>query len=120
MFDWFRKRERERYPTWADIPPLGDNVVKLPAPKLVPPMPEVAPPKKEPEAKIFYRLGLTDNNRVAFSMGQMEITMNHEGCQQMIDQLAFFQSQLSDEDDDNGGGGGGGGEPLPIPQEKAA
>ncbi len=57
---------------------------------------------------------LTDNNRVAFSMGYSEILMNHEGCQQMIDQLVFFQSQLYDEnpnpDDDPDGG-------LPVPEE---
>jgi hypothetical protein len=41
--------------------------------------------------------------------------MNKEGCQQMIDQLTFFQSQLYDEDD--GGGGPDGGEPLPVPEE---
>ena len=51
-------------------------------------------PKKEEPAKIFYRFGVTDNNRVAFSMGYSEITMNREGCQQMIDQLTFFMNQL--------------------------
>lgn len=98
----------------------ADNVVKFP--KLtqpIPPMPEVqppAPPKVEEPAKIYYRLGLTDNNRVAFSMGYSEITMNKEGCQQMIDQLTFFQSQLYDEDDNGGGGGPDGGEPVPVPE----
>ena len=95
----------------------GADVLKFPELKSVPQVkaPEPAPPKEEP-AKIYYRLGLTDNNRVAFSMGYSEITMNHEGCQQMIDQLKFFQSQLQDEDngptDDPGGG-----EPIPIPLE---
>jgi hypothetical protein len=89
----------------------GADVLEFPKPKAVP---YVDPPKpKEEPAKIFYRLGLTDNNRVAFSMGHMEITMNHEGCQQMIDQLKFFQSQLQDEggptDDPDGG--------LPLPEE---
>lgn len=89
----------------------GAEVLEFPKPKAVP---KVEPPKsKEPEGKIFYRLGLTDNNRVAFSMGHMEITMNYEGCQQMIDQLEFFQSQLRDEggptDDPDGG--------LPLPEE---
>jgi len=89
----------------------GADVLEFPKLKAVP---YVDPPKpKEEPAKIFYRLGLTDNNRVAFSMGHMEITMNHEGCQQMIDQLKFFQSQLQDEggptDDPDGG--------LPLPEE---
>lgn len=90
----------------------GAKVLDFPKPRVVPPVPEVKPPKEEP-AKIFYRLGMTDNNRVAFSMGQMEITMNYEGCQQMIDQITFFQSQLRNEDgppDDPDGG-------LPLPEE---
>jgi hypothetical protein len=90
----------------------NDNVVKFPELKSVPPMPEVTPPKEEP-AKIYYRLGLTDNNRVAFSMGYSEITMNHAGCQQMIDQLKFYQSQLYDEDDPTDDPDGG----LPVPEE---
>lgn len=114
MFDFLRRRTAKDY-----LDAAKDNVYDLPKPKVVPPMPEVTPPKKEEDAKIFYRLGLTDNNRVAFSMGYSEITMNHEGCQQMIDQLKFFQSQLTDEDD-NGGPDGDGGEPVPVPEQKAA
>jgi hypothetical protein len=93
MFDWFKKKNNE-----------SSNVVPFPEPKDTPKMPYVVPPPpspKEEPAKIYYRLGLTDNNRVAFSMGHAEITMNHEGCQQMIDQLQFFQSQLRDEGIDN-------------------
>jgi hypothetical protein len=101
----------------------GAEVLKFPELKTVPKMPEVKkpePPKEEP-AKIYYRLGLTDNNRVAFSMGYSEITMNREGCQQMIDQLKFFQSQLSDEDDNHTPDDDpDGGEPLPVPEQKAA
>ena len=107
MFDFFRRRTAKDYLDEAK------NVYNLPKPKLVPPMPEVEPPKKEEPAKIFYRLGLTDNNRVAFSMGYTEITMNRQGVQQMIDQLAFFQSQLYDEDSPNDDPDGG----LPIPEE---
>jgi hypothetical protein len=87
MFDLFKKKSKE--PT---------NVVKFPEPKAVPPAPYVEPPP-EPEkpATIYYRFGVTDNNRVAFSMGYSEITMNKAGCQQMIDQLEFFMNQLHDE-----------------------
>ena len=110
MFDFFRSKTAKEYLDEAS------NVYNLPKPKAVPPMPEV---KKEEPAKIFYRLGLTDNNRVAFSMGYSEITMNKDGCQQMIDQLIFFQSQLYDEDgttppDPDGG------LPVPVPEAKAA
>lgn len=114
MFDFFRRKTAKEYMDAAS------NVYNLPKPKAVPPMPEVEPPKKDSEAKIFYRLGLTDNNRVAFSMGYSEITMNKEGCQQMIDQIAFFQSQLYEEDDNGSGPDGGGGEPVPVPEQKAA
>lgn len=108
MFDFFRRKTAKEYLDEVS------NVYNLPKPKLVPAIPEVEPPKKEDPAKIFYRLGLTDNNRVAFSMGYTEITMNRAGCQQMIDQLEFFMGQLYDEvgpDDDPDGG-------LPIPEEQ--
>ena len=59
--------------------------------------PEPTPDKEEP-AKTYYRLGLTNNNRVSFQMGYSEITMNREGCQQVIDQLTFFMNQLGEEE----------------------
>jgi hypothetical protein len=85
MFDWFKKKEYS-------------NVVKFPEPKAVPDIPYVAPPEPEKPAKIFYRIGVTDNNRVAFSMGMSEIIMTKVGCQQMIDQLEVFMNQLPDEE----------------------
>jgi hypothetical protein len=104
MFNLFAKKDKE------------DNVVKFPELKSVPPMPAVQPPApKEKDPITFYRLGLTDNNRVSFNMGYTEITMSAKGCQQMIDQLTFFQSQLYDEsgpEDDPDGG-----EPVPVPEE---
>ncbi len=85
MFNWFKGSKG------ADT----TNVVDFPAPKLVPPIPEIKPP--EEPAKIFYRIGATDQNRVAFSMGYSEITMNKKGVQQMIDQLTVFMNQIEDE-----------------------
>lgn len=111
MFNFFRSKTAKDY-----LDETKDNVYNLPKPKAVPPMPEV---KKEEPAKIFYRLGLTDNNRVAFSMGYSEITMSRQGVQQMIDQLEFFQSQLTDEDDTPTPDPDGG-LPLPVPEQKAA
>lgn len=87
MFDLFKKKDKE--PT---------NVVKFPEPKAVPKMPEVAPPREEPAPTIFYRIGVTDQNRIAFSMGHKEITMNKRGAQQMIDQLKVFMDQIDDEE----------------------
>lgn len=90
MFNWFGNKDKEN----------DSKVIKFPEPKSAPSMPKVEPPKQEePPAKIYYRLGLTDNNRVAFSMGYSEITMNAQGVQNMIDQLAFFKTQLQDETD---------------------
>lgn len=112
MFDFFRRKTAKEYMDEAS------NVYNLPKPKLVDPTPPKPEPKEEP-AKIFYRLGLTDNNRVSFQMGYSEITMNKAGCQQMIEQLEFFQSQLYD-DGPSGGPDGDGGEPVPVPEQKAA
>ena len=102
MFDWFDKTfGRGKYPqdSRSDLEKVADDmnkVIKFPELKLpAPPVPEVEKP-----AKVYYRLGLTDNNRVAFSMGYSEITMNKEGIQGMIDQLTFFRDQLTDEDEE--------------------
>lgn len=94
MFDFLRRR------TAKELLEEAKEKYGLPEPEKAPPMPEVNPPK-EKNATIFYRFGVTDNNRVAFSMGYSEITMNKAGCQQMIDQLTFFMNQLSDEEQEN-------------------
>lgn len=89
MFDFFRRKTARDF--MADA---RENYL-TPEVKEIPPMPSVVPPKpKEKDAQVFYRFGITDNDRVAFSMGYSEITMNREGCQQMIDQLTFFMNQL--------------------------
>lgn len=85
MFDWFKK-------------PDYTNVVKFPEPKAVPNMPYVEPPKQEEKpAIIYYRLGITDNNRVSFAMGYSEITLNKTGIQNMINHLAVLRDQLHEE-----------------------
>lgn len=90
MFDWIKGKD-------AYSKEEKDNVYNLPVPKIVPPMPAVPEPEKP--AKVFYRMGVTDNNRVAFSMGMSEITMTKLGVQNMIDQLEVFKGQLYDEED---------------------
>lgn len=101
MFEWFDKKFHPRkYPTWADVPPPESTVVKFPELKKVPPMPEVEPPKEKP-ANTYYRLGLTDNNRISLQMGYSEVTMNKEGVQNLIDQLTLFMNQLSDHNNDD-------------------
>lgn len=104
MFDWFDKTFRPRkYPTWADVPPPNDmekianDMSKvIPFPEKTPPMPEVELPKEKP-AHTYYRLGVTDNNRVSFQMGYSEITMNKTGVKNLIEQLELFMNQLQDE-----------------------
>ena len=105
MFDWFGKAfSRREYPTWKDIPPPSDmDKVANDMSKVIP-FPELkAAPEPEPEpekpGRVFYRLGLSDNNRVALSMYYGEITMNGAGVQRLIDQLEFFKGQLSEDDE---------------------
>ena len=103
MFDWFKNIGRPKYPTWDDVPPPSDmekgagsamsKVVPFPELKAVP-TPE---PEPEKPGRVFYRLGLTDNNRVAISMYYGELTMNGAGVQRLIDQLEFYKSQLSED-----------------------
>jgi len=83
MFDWMKKNKT---PT---------NVVPFPAPQAVEPVAPSAP--KKPDPKTYYTFGLTDDNRVSFTMGYTTLTMNREGTQQLIDQLKFFQSQLHED-----------------------
>lgn len=89
MFDFFRPK------TARDFMSDARENYGLPEVKQIPPMP--ATPPKDEDAKIFYRFGITDNNRVAFQMGYTEITMNKQGCQQLIDQVTFFMNQLDEE-----------------------
>jgi hypothetical protein len=105
MFDWFGKAfGRREYTTWKDIPPPSDMEKIANDMSKVIPFPELKaapPPEPEPEkpGRVFYRLGLSDNNRVALSMYYGEITMNGAGVQRLIDQLEFYKSQLSEDDE---------------------
>ena len=71
--------------TWLGFNKLMDdtdpnNVIKLPtAPRLVPPIPE-----SEQQARIYYRIGVTDNNRVSFQLTVGEVTMDKLGVENLI------------------------------------
>ena len=89
MFDWFKK----------DTTP--SNIVQFPKPESVPYIEPPAAPEKP--AVVYYRIGVTDKNRVAFNMGYSEITMNVAGVNNMIKQLECFRDQIAeyeDEEDD--------------------
>jgi hypothetical protein len=105
MFDWFNKLfKRREYPTWEDVPAwnkveddmskVGDDMSKV---IQFPELRAVTEPEPEKPAKIFYRLGLTDNNRVAFSLSYGEVTMNRDGVERLIAQLEFYRDQLDEE-----------------------
>jgi hypothetical protein len=68
------------------------NVLPFPGPYIEP-----TKPVKEPESKTLYSFGVTDDNRLTFSIGYATLTMNEVGVQQLIDQLEFFKNQLSKE-----------------------
>ena len=97
MFDWFGKVfNRRDYPKdeRTDMEKIGEDMNKvIPFPQAVP-----EAKKEEEPAKIFYRIGTTDKNRVSFQMGYSEITMNKQGVDNLIRQLAVFRDQLEDED----------------------
>jgi hypothetical protein len=79
MFDFFRKREYS-------------NVVKFPE------MKPIVPPVQGD--KVFYRIGVTDNNTVTLQVGYSELTMNQQGVDNLIQQLQIFRDQLPKEQDD--------------------
>jgi hypothetical protein len=82
MFDLFKKNK------------MPKNVVPFPTqpPKLVEP-----PKAPEKPATTYYEIGHTTDNRVSIKMGYSTVTMNSQGVQNLIDQLALYQSQLREE-----------------------
>jgi hypothetical protein len=90
MFDWFKSRQ-ERKSEY-------NNVVPFPEPREYTKIPYVAPSEPTSEPKTYYTFGLTDDNRVSFTMGFTVLTMNAPGIDQLITQLEFYKSQLTDVD----------------------
>jgi len=82
MFDWFKKREYT-------------NVIKFPE-QIKDPIPYIEPPKKEQE---YYSIGVTSENRITFKTGISTLTMNREGVENLIQQLAVFRDQIKEEQD---------------------
>ena len=100
MFDWFGRKYGRRCST-GDMTSDMDKVANDMS-KVVPfnELKAVPAPEPEPEkpGRVFYRLGLSDNNRVSLSMYYGEILMNGPGVQRLIDQLEFYKSQLSEDE----------------------
>ena len=82
MFDWMKKKPGNLVP----FPEIPKTEVKSP----------YTPPEPEKPATTYYRLGLTDNNRVSLQMGYSEITMNEGGINNLIEQLELFRDQLQE------------------------
>jgi hypothetical protein len=101
MFDWFRKFRGHSTGNYvSDMEKIGNDMSKIiPFPEIVksPTVPEEDPPKEKP-ATTYYRLGITDTNRISFNMGYSEITLNKMGVDNMIRQLEVFRDQLEDEE----------------------
>ncbi len=102
MFDWFGKLfSRRNYSTesqMSDMEKIGNDMSKvIPFPELKS-APEPDPEPKKP-AVVFYRIGVTDNNRVSLQVGYSEITMNRQGVENMISQLSVFRDQLTHEEE---------------------
>lgn len=84
MFDWWKNKKDK-----------DSNIVPFPELKEY-----TKPPEPEKPAHTYYRLGITDNNRVSFQMGYSEITMNAAGVNNMIKQLEVFRDQLQEQTDE--------------------
>ena len=56
----------------------------------------ILPKEEKPKQSIsYYRIGLTDDNRVSFTIRYDEITMNVQGVDDLIAQLQLFRDQLN-------------------------
>jgi hypothetical protein len=101
MFNWFRNFRGHSTGDYAsDMKKIGDDMNKIipfPETAKTPQVPELDQPKEKP-ATTYYRLGITDTNRVSFNMGYSEITLNKMGVDNMIKQLEVFRDQLDDEE----------------------
>ena len=78
MFDWFKSKSAEEKTPGEEFMDLVNEDRA----------------KEEKPAVTYYRLGLTDNNRVSLQMGYSEITMNAAGVNNLIEQLELFRNQL--------------------------
>jgi hypothetical protein len=84
MFDWFGRK------------PDYNNVVKFPE-QVKNPVPYIEQPKPE---EMHYSIGITSEDRVALRIGYSTLTMNKDGCENLIEQLEVFVKQLKQKETD--------------------
>lgn len=92
MFDFiktFNSRKEEKYPTWADIPPL--EPLTLPEAREYLKMTQPIPPQPKEQTE-FFRVGITKDGQSTLTLigdnnYTMTITLCKEDCQQMIRML---------------------------------
>ena len=62
----------------------------------------IMPKEEKPKQPMsYYRIGLTDDNRVSFMIRYDEITMSADGVNNLIAQLSLFRDQLTAPKQDN-------------------
>lgn len=88
MFDMFKKK------TAKDFMDEARETYLQPAPE------EKTPEEKKKPSTTYYRLGLTDDDRVSLSMGYSEITMNRAGIDSMIAALSAFKDLIPEDKDE--------------------
>jgi hypothetical protein len=90
MFDWFKTRSYSTGGMVSDMEKVSRDMSKV-----IPPMPS---PSKNPT--VCYSVGPTDDNRVSLSVGLNSITMNKQGCQNLIDALSVAMNSLQEDKED--------------------
>ena len=80
MFDWFKKTDYTNA-----VPMFPDQV----------PFVEESKPEE-----IHYSIGITSEDRISLKIGYTTLTMNKEGCENLIEQLEVFVKQLKQKDKD--------------------
>ena len=86
MFDWFKGKNK-----------MPSNVVPFPTTKTAESRTYDAP-NPEPNTKTFYSIGITDDARVSFKVGEhTTLILNRNGLTNLINQLQVFEKQLPEE-----------------------
>ena len=80
MFEWFKR------PDYKNVVPMFPDQV---------PFVEESKPEETQ-----YSIGITNEDRIALKIGYSTLTMNKEGCENLIEQLEVFVKQLTQKETD--------------------